>query len=83
MRRLFGADSLRSHNQFSLGTSPPCGDGFVAAPLRRRLASLAQCPQFSRTDALKRCMRHSSRIRTLEMTEGLHQHVTRRAWIGH
>jgi hypothetical protein len=26
MRRLFGADSLRSNNRFSRGPSPPCGE---------------------------------------------------------
>ena len=25
MRRLFGADSLRSNNRYSLGTASPCG----------------------------------------------------------
>jgi hypothetical protein len=54
MRRLFGAVSLRSINRFSLGTPPPCGDTFDAAPLRRRLASLDQSVLARHAAALQR-----------------------------
>ena len=54
MRRLFGADSLRSDNRCSLGTPPHCGASGPTRPRRLVGACVSEFENMERKRAHKR-----------------------------